>query len=207
MKLLRHCWMIILPFLIAFHSCKKNENMPVYISDEYKNYFNWQAGTYWVYYDSLTGDTDSIIVSWSRTRKPFQLDGKQTDPLEDIWAFATEYTNDTPARAWTFKLLAPDKFSVDITNGNYGNNITTTVLSGNPVSTGRIDNYRNCYLLPLYDDGGNNYTNIYSSVTEYAPYWKLVFNVSLDQGIVSMAFTGTALHPASLHLIRYHIVK
>ena len=48
--------------LMAQSCTKEKSNPPVYIDAEYKKYFDYKNGTYWVYYDSLTGHTDSMFI-------------------------------------------------------------------------------------------------------------------------------------------------
>lgn len=49
--------------LLSFFSCKKDKKPVIDISDELRQYFNYQPGTYWVYYDSVSGVTDSLWVA------------------------------------------------------------------------------------------------------------------------------------------------
>jgi hypothetical protein len=48
-------------FAVALCSCAKKSN-PVYINSDLKKYFDYKAGSYWVFYDSLNKYYDSLSV-------------------------------------------------------------------------------------------------------------------------------------------------
>jgi len=51
-------------FIIGLFSCTPKKNTStVYVNAGLKNYFNYQVGSYWVFYDSLNNIYDSICVT------------------------------------------------------------------------------------------------------------------------------------------------
>ncbi len=55
----------ILFTVIAIASCKQKENPKIFINEELRNYYNYQPGSYWIYYDSVSGATDSFYVEYN----------------------------------------------------------------------------------------------------------------------------------------------
>jgi hypothetical protein len=71
-------WFRIAVFLFAASSCsKKNLTMP--ISPDIDEYFSFKKGTYWIYRDSLTGQTDSLAVTDNYTQSVQEASGSYTD--------------------------------------------------------------------------------------------------------------------------------
>jgi hypothetical protein len=54
--------------LVTFFACRKGDKPDevIYLNKEMKARFNFRAGSYWIYRDSLTGSEDSFIVTENR---------------------------------------------------------------------------------------------------------------------------------------------
>src|SRR5690606_30040438 len=59
---------LICTITLYISSCTKLEKLPeVHVAEELMEYFNYQPGTYWVYYDSVNHVLDSIYVTENST--------------------------------------------------------------------------------------------------------------------------------------------
>lgn len=63
------------------YSCKKQYNT-AYIDPELKKHFNFKAGTYWIYRDSLTGSMDTFTVYGNTTTITESNPGYSLDHIE-----------------------------------------------------------------------------------------------------------------------------
>lgn len=98
------CFLLILSIVIA--SCNKPKDSKVNhykIAQGLKDYFNWQAGTYWVFTDTLTGKKDSFIVTGYSDVDESQYD--YTDELKQI-GIAEYYNPDSGNvfRSWNLEI-------------------------------------------------------------------------------------------------------
>ena len=65
--LLKQLNLLGLVTLLLFCTCKKKSGT-IPIDSAVKEFYSFAPGTYWIYYDSLTGQTDSFLVSQDDTR-------------------------------------------------------------------------------------------------------------------------------------------
>ncbi len=91
---------------VLLFSCKKEpEKKPVYFDDEFKRTFNYQVGTYWVFYDSLNNRLDSLVVLNNEYFKPFST--SQPSEFYNISMHFFNSVSDTESTFLNIQLTAP----------------------------------------------------------------------------------------------------
>ena len=58
--------------LITLGCSSKSRLPPVYLNKDLKDYFNYQVGSYWIFYNSVENKTDSVIVGINTIYQPYQ---------------------------------------------------------------------------------------------------------------------------------------
>ena len=173
---------------------------PVYVDAEYKKYFDYKEGTYWIYYDSLTRKTDSIVMEYSVHYPPEATSANE----ETIYLNLTPKPYDSTTPYWSLELQG-NVFGMQVNVPNAASGFLT-LLYGNPFVTGQISQNYSITFLPLYSDGGNTYINVYEVKMQNTYYqYQAIIHLSLDKGIVSAILTGSITPNGSMHLLRYNI--
>ena len=190
--------------MIGIISCTKKDKTgtPVYIDAEYKKYFDYKEGTYWVYYDSLTGNTDSMVIN-----NPIHYPPEATsNNMESIYLNLSPIPYDSTKPSWNLELQAPNVYGMQVYVPQEATLDFLTLLYKNPFFTGQNSPKYSTTFLPIYTDGGNSYINVYEvKIQNFQYQYQAIIHLSLDKGIVSALLTGSITPNGSMHLLRYNI--
>jgi hypothetical protein len=185
--LLNRCATASLVFLIiaGFISCSTKKQNPVYLNADLKKYFDYQIGTYWLFYDSLNHRTDSLYVFSNHDDLPF-WDGKTPTETIDIYL----YDN----LSWELILNSPYGSYIFMNDtGEYIDPLTKYM----PFYTDGI----NSTLLPFYKIGAVTYKNVYKIIsTETGD----IYYINADCGF--LAIQQIKYTRKNLYLIKCNIV-
>jgi hypothetical protein len=123
-------------------SCKPDDaqKSPVYFNTKFKKDFNYQVGSYWVFYDSLNNNRDSLSVQNYIYRKPF-FDNHTPNENASI---ETQFFISPPSSdilGLSFSLTAPTSFSLLFgyrhSGSSYDIYYPTDLINGIPFSVGK----------------------------------------------------------------------
>lgn len=92
--------------IVLYMGCKKEEHKTYYLPEPMKEYICFDAGSYWVFQDSLTGNSDSVNLTES-TIKMLQ------DQSSDVEVLYQYYYHSYEAATYNYftNLIYPDKYS------------------------------------------------------------------------------------------------
>ena len=195
--------LLIALFFCAFAACKKPQNNPVYLNADFKSHFNYQQGTYWVMYDSVSGHTDSLYVEDNINYPPFSTANASAE--ENIMLLGhKDVAIDSILFFWNITLEAPSFLLFQILNDNLFTN-DYTLVSGFPIIT---NNY--CILLPNYTDNNILYNDVYNIIIDdNSNNMHMIIYYSVAKGFITIMFNqlpGAPFATRSLHLLRSNIV-
>lgn len=171
--------------LIFLFSCKKENNRIDHINDDLRNHFSYQPGTYWVMYDSLRGETDSLyITSNSGVVYDSVISGPQI-------IMSMLDSNSLGVSKWRLILSAQYPLMVNMPGSTY----LSTLFSKWPTDPNNA----------TWTDMGNVYQNVYAQHIHYPAAEDLTFVIHPDTGfiVIKVSSPGTQ---QSLHLLRHKTV-
>ena len=144
-------------------SCNKNSTQqPMYINATFKDYFNYQPGSYWVFYDSSNNEKDSYYVTSNEDYFPFT----NNTPNEEIFINIHSNINQellrfgmgVNAAGFDFEDTFNDIFSESLINNQYAK-LFDTITSP----------FYKLFFFEKYIIGTNSYTNVYMAINSVAP--------------------------------------
>lgn len=211
---------------VAFAACKKSGSTTIVPVDAgLKSQFNFKPGSYWVYRDSVSGETDSAYVTGSTEN--YYSEGcvlrANMPKYENLSVLLqVQHSSSSDTERWTFT-MKQNKFYLGLYSNTdrvesalFFNLFTWPLAIGNVSYSGCVrypDSGGVDVLIPEVSLGGQSYMNaarsshspLYNDQSQqYADY----FYVNPDAGLIKVVFT----HPADsvhrvLELQRYHIVR
>jgi hypothetical protein len=230
----RHAMLIAIVALL-FASChqKAHQQTIYFMHPELKKDFSYQAGTYWIYKDSVSGEIDSAYVVlnpnyYSTTSctatTPF---APMHEGMSIIINVATPHNSGidpmTTDEQWTISAVDSTLFAAFSNRYDTGvSMVGNTVVSKFPFAPGVYlpdygcllpkvkDSGRVDQVLPTISINSNQYTNVAISVHQGVSYTPLHYTETLyvnsDAGLVKVIFDfpSESLHRV-LELQRYHI--
>jgi len=176
------CFTLFVCFIVT--SCHKNTKVNHYKIDQgVKDYFNWQAGTYWIFTDTLTGKKDSFAVAGSTDLDHFE--GDYYDELLTI-GILEFYNPDSAYRGWVIEIhSSKDANRTDISSP-YQQNAYYNFIVGFPFSLNSNDPDVVKSILPSVIVNGKSYSNVYQ-------YYITLNNdeilMNADSGFIKMRFS------------------
>jgi hypothetical protein len=196
-------------------ACKKTDN-PTPVSPDLEKYFSYKRGTYWIYKDPVTGESDSFAVVRNTTEEIEDNNGGHNVETASVLA----YNNDTLIKAGWQWLLNGNVVSFDY-RGMHGmakfiypfENIGTVFASGG--DTNYVEQ-----VYPTYTLSGNLFNEValmYHTARQGGSFNDTFF-ISKDVGMVKMKMSivndsinkvynpGVDSFNANWELQRYHIV-
>src|SRR5690606_13089188 len=179
---------LICTITLYISSCTKFEKLPeVHVAEELMEYFNYQPGTYWVYYDSVNHKTDSFWISENSCCVQHD-DGKNNYITPSIY---TKSKSGVEVGHGLRASTASFGYQFDKLNDSYA---YPTFFFSVPFSS----NYMDLVVL------GNSYQNILGLTNFDYPDQKDSLFISKEIGVVKMKFPTTN---TNYNLLRYKIVK
>ncbi len=194
--LLKQLNLLGLVTLLLFCTCKKKSGT-IPIDSAVKEFYSFAPGTYWIYYDSLTGQTDSFLVSQDDTR----VTSSSHEAIETIVIMI-------------YKNGVPDSVYISWNLIEYG--VGFEFMPYHPGSIGRCGcGFNYPYSRPgtlnainifnSYDLNGNNYQTVLETKgADYTNTNNDTFFISTNAGLIGI-YTHSVL-PFRLSLIRYKII-
>jgi len=225
---MKYATLVVLAVLIIFSGCKKNPGngtQIVPIEAGLKANFGYQPGTYWIYKDSVSGETDSAYVYASS--------------LDSQYLGCVLFAGQPKFQGMTVSVMVSNNHAIDTERWNFfiqdstfyinfynNNDIVESrmnlALFQYPFALGNLgvvgcepngDNGSVADIIPEVSENGQSYTNAARSVhSASGGYANLVYNdcfyANQDAGLVKIVFD----HPTDsvnrvLQLIRYHLVR
>jgi len=162
-------------FLSFIPSCKRNNSPSVQqIDPTVEKYFSYKPGTYWIYYDSVSGETDSFAVtSVETTTLPAINNGISYVSERDLIGGFHNGKNDSIGIYWTLEYQI---ITINYEEYSYSNNVVFTF--NYPYQSPDT-------IYPTYQ----LYGNIYDSVARFSDTSINaldVFYISTNAGIIKM---------------------
>lgn len=147
---------------IVLHSCVRKPKTGASINIDFKKYFDYQVGSYWVFYDSLNKETDSVFVSEYVVTLPETVAPDHTPLGERILIAA----NDTGLKMiFNMRLFAPNGNQFFVFDGK--NNINYDIVEDYPFKNGseiQGTSTRVTTFLSSYISCGIEYKNVYQII-------------------------------------------
>ena len=181
--------------MLGLCACKKTQNIaPTYISADFKSYFDYQAGTYWVFYDSLNNVFDSILVTGYTDQQV--TNGNISN--EEVQIMMGNYNIGASGSVAQWNMfLANNTCSINLENGSYGSATATELVKDYPFRTGTYDFTSNQYneqvvwttqLLNSYTIGTATFLNVYMITNSYtySAYSMDTFYINADNGFIAI---------------------
>lgn len=199
MKRLLRIGSILVMAVCMLSGCrKKTGETPSYINEHFKDTFDYKVGTYWIFYDSLSGAMDTFTIIANTHHEPVYNPNYLSDNVEWIVKLISD-TGDGPQLLWGFDVGAPFGLSITSTKGGFSYGL----MYGWP--------FQQTYatLLTSYSDAGNVYQNIYyRKSTHYASYsYEFESWFSPEVGFVTIKYTSSIIGNKSLHLVAHNIIR
>ena len=176
---------LLLLVVVAF-GCKKNNTSDLLrINSNLRAHFDYKPGTYWIMYDTLNHETDSLYVSLNVYTAP---NGAAVP--EQVKMTILDSTRHGTYK-WLLSNVAPSRLCISMPGDSaYGTTLIRTWPHDPDYAT--------------YSDMGTNYTNVYYSYSHVPAMEDLTCYLQPDIGFISIDVRSSAVQQ-SLHLLRYHI--
>lgn len=191
---------------LLLYSCAKKDPQPIYLTDAVKKLYNYQPGTYWVFYDSLllTPNKDSFVVVSNHTVPPFT--GGKEFTAEETYIDIKVFEPGGVSYTWSINLSAPSGIIA------FGPGVEETIFFSVPPDYAWTK-YHKYELLPSYSTVNGVYDSVYKITTSidsgvlYGNSWSHdIFVISPKVGFVAIKYDNSG-KKANLSLLRYKIVK
>lgn len=193
--------LIALFVFIVLSSCIKDKKKPIYLNKDLKNYFNYQKGSYWIFYDSLNGKVDSLYVESNINYSPFSYAGSNDPNEQQIINIVGDSIR------WKLTLTSNSISNIRIV---YSNTLTKNV----PFFIGRTnfdDGFYECSLIPTLTSNSMTYTNVYkinyvvqNGINGRGDENNFYF-INRDNGFIRI-FINTKLLSKKMHLVKSNII-
>jgi len=194
-------------FIMVFFSCTPQKNSTVHINANLKSYFNYQPGSYWVFYDALNNYYDSLTVETysdgQNTANNIQIESCDIGIFEyhldsinvsAIWGLTLTQNNTLLTIGETIYSEFTQNFPFITGTSSFGNSnpypeaVNTTFLSS-------------------FGVGNNNYTNVYEIIYTYSnTSYSDTFYINQDQGFLEIILNNQYFQK-KLYLNRYKIIN
>jgi hypothetical protein len=183
------------------------------ISEELKAHFDYKPGSYWIYRDSITGDTDSFVVV-TNTFVP-AVEKTNTGTTEDqvvIDVFSYNTTTNVRDSLGFGIILYQNSFKVLTSLQTQDHNVEYNPLFNYPFSVGAVPYGNGCEvlsILPSFTVNGNTYVNVAEVkhfVGDSSPrsHNDLMY-INTDAGIIRWRMNRSTIYNKVWELQRYHI--
>ena len=153
--------MTLLILIVCIAACKKPGPTTVYLNTDFKKYFNYQVGSYWIMYDSVNNHTDSLVVVQYVNTPPYY---NSSDANEYVYVVIKDYVENANSDTvtWILTLTAPYY-------SHLGYNSSIIPFTDFPFFVYNIpfDNDTNVYHYPISTIEGLSYTNVYRARVQY----------------------------------------
>jgi len=206
---------ILLLLLTVLPCCKKPQNVqPTYISADFKSYFDYQPGTYWLFYDSVNNYFDSVVVA---TYTDQQVTTAQTSNEEVQIAMLGYYQGAMGSTSSWSMFLAQNTCSISFGASGYYEPTGDELAKDMPFRTGSYSFSNNVthqpvtwntVLLPNYTLGTATFKNVYmiTNALDNGAYATDTFYINADNGFIAIMRHNSYSSPARLFLTAEHII-
>jgi len=198
-------------FFMGLFACSKKEQLhPVYVDAALAKYFDYQPGSYWVFYDSLNNNMDSMYVFSADTLPPYIDPGNPNEEIRINMGLDSSISftlNLAANQSFLFvKYYHPNK-SVD--GIEYPNVFTNNIPfdTGSKLINGAYYNgyYQNTF---IQDEkiGLTNYSNINDIAFNFSPTLSDNFRINAPNGFLSISLNNQYAQ-RRLYLVSSKIIK
>ena len=205
---------LILLVVSGFLCCKKSTKKeavvtPVNLNVDFKDYFNYQPGSYWVFDDSLNRMRDSFYVL-SYLDSPSVGNTTASEQVKIVIRDSSFTWTGAPAwyEDWTLSLTSAyySVLSIDSAGTNFFFDTLTSDMPFSPDSYYNSHSYRRCLLLPTYSVNNATYSNVTNIISYTYGGCSILININHDNGFLHMVFQ-TDSTARSVYLLHSHIVR
>jgi hypothetical protein len=187
------------------HSCTKKPQGSS-INAGFKSFFDYQEGSYWIFYDSVIKNYDSLYVNGYNDAPANVADG--VNELVTI-SMNEYYLDSVNGNQWILGLLGPSTAAMNIGSDTIDNYI---IANNFPFKTGLISesgtafSSRTITSYPTYSIGGNTYSNVYQIAYAYhsGSYGDTIY-INADYGFLAILLNNQYSHKR-LFLSRSNII-
>ncbi len=199
----------VLCYIATLPACKKPEPEYHYVSKELKEYFDWKAGTYWVFYDSIARKVDSLSVTGYSVNSP-QTTGSRGN--ENIGIIMDGYYRGTGHDTSEWNLVLSSSNSTFLGIHKIFNSISIKTFTYNfPFFIGNYyaatDDYYPKAISTFYTSlniGGNTYYDVYKLHFTYRNSNLYdIFYINKDYGFIAV-FLNDEFYKRRLYLLKFH---
>ncbi len=174
-------------FFILFaciFACKKPAATTVYLNTDFKKYFDYQVGSYWIMYDSVNNHTDSLVVVQYVNTPPYY---NSSDANEYVYVVMKDYVENAIGDTieWVLTLTAPYYSDLTYRSSSISNRDLQFVYKM------PFDNDSNVYHFSGITIQGLTYTNTYKVRVNYPNDF---FFINAYAGFLEILISDQFLH-------------
>jgi|ERR1035437_9138224 hypothetical protein len=185
--------------IAGLFSCSKQQQRVNNLNPDFKKYFDYQPGSYWVFYDSLNHHMDSLAVI-GYTDKQVTINQGIIDEEVAIGMGEQNLDSLTNGIEWVLDLSSSYNSTLTIDIGF--NEMVYGIADKMPFITGKnIDNkydsgsYRQTTLFSSYNIENTTYNNVYQILYYYnATSYSDTFYINKDNGFIAILLNNQHLH-------------
>ncbi len=187
----------VLSIITGLSSCKPEPLKGERMNADFKQYFDYKTGSYWIFYDSLNNKQDSVVVTGYEDIAAQDGENKSD---ERVSLGAEHYSPKTGLIDYSIilDLTAPYKSILDVTyNGNHLNYFFVSHMPFVEVNEGdsTTELHAEIHLFSSYTIGGVDYSNVYRAIYKYnkQPYAD-TFCINADNGLIAVLLNDQYFH-------------
>lgn len=197
-------------YITTLTACKKPETEYTYVSEQQKAYFDWNVGSYWVFYDSVAGRVDSLSVTRYIVNPP---DAAANVGHQNIIIIINGFYpgHGTDTTEWNFILYSPDGTGLTISKGRNSANLNVLTndfpfyIGENPTNQPDIQKNTTTFYQTL-SIGGQVYYDVYKVSYTYSKNKNYeTFYINKDCGFIAV-FLNDEFFRKRLYLLKSHLV-
>ncbi len=187
----------ILTIMTGLNSCKPEPLKGERLNADFKQYFDYKKGSYWVFYDSLNNEQDSVVVT---SYQDIAAQDGENKSDERVSLVAEHYSPKTGLvnYALNIYLTGPSKSRFEITD--YKNQITYFFVSGMPFTESDAGDSTTELHTAMkrqqsYVVNGVNYVDMYCITYKYnkQSYADTIY-INADNGLVAVLLNDQYFH-------------
>ena len=179
-------------------SCGKEKEQINYINADFKKYFDYQQGSYWVFFDSLNHHRDSLYVYGVSDKQETVNQGVVDEELA-IGMMEQDLDSATNSIEWALDLGAP--YSSDLTIDLGFNEILYVFLYNMPFQLETVLGDNSVFkswtstILPTFSIGNTTYNNVYEIFYLFnSNSYSDTFYLNADKGFIAIMLNDQNFH-------------
>ena len=203
------CFLILSVFMCCTKSTKKQVAAPVNLNADFKDYFNYQPGSYWVFIDSPNLTRDSFYIV-SYLDSPASRNSAANEAVKIIIRDSSFTLAGAPLRYEDWTLSLTSQYYSLLSIESVGTNLFFDTLTSNmPFSTDSFSNaysYRLCSYSPTFSVNYATYSTVYNVLSTTNGISSILMRINHDNGFLRINF-GTNTSRRDLCLLSSHVVR